>query len=110
MGYRRVQSEGAQVGGGGLLVLALEPQSVSELQVRVGSTRIKRERPPVGNLGLRQHVGVAQLARLLQCMSVLNPNRRITRISIESLAVKSSGVFPLPRVSRPIGESDQARL
>ena len=33
--------------------------------------------PPVGEFPLRQLVKIAQLARFLQCMTVVNPNRRV---------------------------------
>src|SRR5712671_5805617 len=83
---------------------------MTELKVRVGGARIKRQRPLVGDLCLRQLVGVLQLAGLLQRMTVLNPNGRIARISVESLSVELSGKLPMPHVSSAIAKSDDVRL
>ena len=82
---------------------------MAELQVRVGGARIERQRPPVGGLGAGHLVGVAQLAGLLQGMTVPHPNRRISGISVESLPVELSGKLPLPRVSGAVGKRDGAR-
>ena len=42
-------------------------------------------------------------------MTVLNPEGRVAGISVESLAVKLGGEFPLPRVPGAIGNSAGTR-
>src|SRR5271163_977518 len=79
---------------------------MTELQVRVGDARIERKRPSVGNLGLRQLVGVAQLAGLLQRVTILDPNGRIMGISAKNPFVEPGREIPLPHASGPIRECD----
>src|ERR1700730_12465027 len=83
---------------------------MTELQVRVGGTRIERERPAVGALCLCELIGVAPLAGFLQCVTILNPNWRIAGISIKRLAIKLSSDLPLSAISGLVGQGHCARL
>src|SRR5947208_16482152 len=82
---------------------------MTKLHVAVGASGIKRQRFPVSELCLRQLVGLTQLAGFFQRVPVLNPNRGVTGISVESLPVEPSGTFPLPCSPGAIGEGDEAR-
>ena len=75
-----------------------------ELEIGVSGTRVERQCCPISNLGLRELVGVAQLAQLFQSVTVLNPDRRISWIAVESFPVEPSSALPLPRVSSRVGE------
>src|SRR5712664_3011905 len=44
----------------------------------------------------------------LQHVAVLNPNRRVLRVTLEGNSVVPNRNLPLPRVTRPISKSDHA--
>jgi len=73
---------------------------MTQLQVCVGYARIERQRPSVCGLRLRQLLGVTQLTGLLQCVTVLHPDRQISRITVESLAIELSRKSPIPLSQR----------
>src|SRR5207302_6850054 len=66
--------------------------------------------PAVGGLRLRQPPGVAPPTAFFQYMTVLDPDRRIVRVPIEGLPIVARCEPPLPRISGPIGQSDDTRL
>ena len=78
----------------------MQLQNVSELQVRVGTARVVGDRPPVGGL-----TGFDP-ARLLQSMTVLDPDRRVARIAVERLAIELRRDVPLAHLPRPVGAGD----
>src|SRR6516165_1935428 len=80
---------------------------MTKLEVGVSDTPIERQRLSVGQLCLRQLVGSAQLAPLLQGVTILHPNGPVLRISVENLPVEPGGELPLPRVSSAIRKGER---
>ena len=75
-----------------------------KLEVRLGVIRLIGDRIAIGCFR-----GGAMTA-LLQRMTVLYPDRRVARLTVERDAIKAGGGFPLSRLAGAVGAADDRRL
>ena len=104
IGKRGIEHQSASIRQTRFHHLPLELQHMPKLEVRLGVVRLIGDRIAIGCFR-----GGA-MAALLQRMTVLYPDRRVARLTVERDAIKAGGGFPLSRLAGAVGAADDRRL